>query len=132
MNLCTPKKRSFGEARPYRISVEYGHPKLGASWENFALEHVLRTVGTRDTYNRATHGGAELDLLIFVSGRRFGFEFKFTDAPALTRSMHIVLQDLRLDHLWAVYPGSETHRLHENITAIPLGIVNDPTEMPDI
>lgn len=106
-----------------------GHPKLGASWEGFALEHVINLVNTRDTYYWATHGGAELDLLIFESGKRFGFELKYTDAPTMTRSMHVALRDLRLDHLWAVYPGRETYALHDSVTAIPLDTVKDPLEM---
>jgi predicted AAA+ superfamily ATPase len=106
-----------------------GHPKLGASWEGFALEHVLSTVNTRDAYYWATHGGAELDLLIFASGKRFGFEFKYADAPSLTRSMHAALQDLRLDHLWVVYPGSEIYRLHESVTVIPISAIHDPIGM---
>jgi predicted AAA+ superfamily ATPase len=106
-----------------------GHPKLGASWEGFALEHVLSTVHTRDAYYWATHGGTELDLLVFASGKRFGFEFKFADAPSLTRSMNVALQDLRLDHLWVVYPGSEIYRLHERVTVIPISAVHDPIGM---
>jgi hypothetical protein len=108
-----------------------GHPKLGASWEGFVLEHLLNLVNTRDAYYWATHGGAELDLLIFKSGKRFGFELKYTDAPALTRSMHIALRDLQLDHLWVVYPGSERYALHEKVTAVPLEEVRDPIEMPE-
>lgn len=108
-----------------------GHPKLGASWEGFALEHVLNLAKTRDTYYWATHGGAELDLLIFASGKRFGFEFKYMDAPGLTRSTHVALQDLRLDHLWIVYPGSERYSLHERVAAIPLEAVRDPVKMFD-
>jgi len=90
---------------------------------------VLNTVNTRDAYYWATHGGAELDLLIFASGKRFGFEFKYADAPSLTRSMHVSLQDLRLDHLWVVYPGSEIYRLHESVTVIPISAVHDPIGM---
>jgi len=107
----------------------FGHPKLGASWEGFALEHVLNIVNTRDAYYWATHGGTELDLLIFASGKRFGFEFKYADAPSLTRSMHVALQDLRLDHLWVIYPGSEIYRLHESVTAVRLDVVKAPIEM---
>lgn len=106
-----------------------GHPKLGASWEGFAVEHVLNLVKTRDAYYWATHGGAELDLLIFASGKRFGFEFKYTDAPGLTRSMHVALQDLRLDHLWIIYPGNEKYSLHERVDATPLEAVTDPVKM---
>lgn len=106
-----------------------GHPKLGASWEGFSLEHVMNLINTRDAYFWATHGGAELDLLVFASGKRFGFEFKYMDAPGLTRSIHIALQNLHLDHLWIVYPGSESYQLHERVEAIPLGTVRHPLEM---
>ena len=107
------------------------HPKLGASWEGFALEHVMNQADTRDAYFWATHGGAELDLLIMKSGRRYGFELKYADAPSLTRSMHVALQDLDLHHLWVVYPGKEAYVLHEKVTAIPLDQAGDPTVMAE-
>ena len=106
-----------------------GHPKLGASWESFALEHILAVVDTRDAYFWATHGGAELDLLVFKSGKRYGFEIKYADAPGMTRAMHVALQDLRLDRLWVVYPGTQAYALEEKVTAIPLEAVSDPTTM---
>ncbi|MBN1672899.1 MAG: ATP-binding protein [Kiritimatiellae bacterium] len=112
------------------LEAVFGHPKLGASWEGFALEHVLSTVNTRDAYYWATHGGAELDLLVLASGKRFGFEFKYADAPPLTRSMHVALQDLRLDHLWVLYPGSAIYPLHERVTAMPLDAVKNAMEIP--
>ena len=106
-----------------------GHPKLGASWEGFALETVLNFVDSRDTYYWATHGGAELDLLVFSSGKRFGFEFKFMDAPNLTRSMHVALKDLSLDHLWIVYPGNKKYTLNEKVTALPVESLKSPEKL---
>lgn len=97
-----------------------GHPKLGASWEGFAMEQILAALNTRDAYFWSTHSGAELDLLILRHSRRFGFEFKFTDAPARTRSMHSALQDLQLTRLWVVHPGTESYPLDERIDALPL------------
>ena len=97
-----------------------GHPKIGASWEGFALEHTIRAVRTRDAYFWATHAGAELDLMLPVSGKRYGFEFKYTDAPGSKRSMHIAIQDLGLEHLWIIYPGEHQYSLDSKITAIPL------------
>jgi len=98
-----------------------GHPKLGASWEGFALEQLLTLFDTRDAYYWATHAGAELDLLIFHGGRRYGFEFKYNEAPTLTRSMHIALEDLRLDHLWVIHPGTKQWPAAEKISVHPLG-----------
>ncbi|MCX6904896.1 MAG: ATP-binding protein [Verrucomicrobia bacterium] len=87
------------------------HPKVGASWEGFALEQVLSVTGDRDAYFWATHNGAELDLLVQWQGQRVGFEFKYGDAPGLTKSMHIALRDLKLDQLFVVYPGGQSFAL---------------------
>lgn len=96
------------------------HPKLGASWEGFALEQILRVTGDRDTYFWASQAGAELDLLVMRNGKRFGFEFKYADAPAMTKSMHTARADLRLEHLWVVHPGDEEYLLQDRATAIGL------------
>jgi len=97
------------------------HPRLGFSWEGFALEEALCTLkADRDAYFYKTHGGAELDLLVMRGGKRFGFEFKFQDAPRPTKSMHGVLDDLRLDRLFVVYPGSKSYVLDDRIAAMPL------------
>ncbi len=106
-----------------------GHPKLGASWEGFALEHVITGLKTRDAYFWATHGGAELDLLVLKSGKRFGFEFKYSDAPAIQRSMHVALEDLGLDRLWVVYPGDRSYELHELVSVTPLDAVVDAAKV---
>jgi predicted AAA+ superfamily ATPase len=97
-----------------------GHPKIGASWEGFALEHVIRVLRTRDAYFWATHAGAELDLMVTIAGRRHGFEFKYADAPGRKRSMRIAIEDLGLEHLWVIYPGDQTYTLDDKITVIPM------------
>ena len=96
------------------------HPKLGASWEGFAIEQIVRLLDTRDAYFWATHGGAELDLLVRVRGKHYGFEIKYADAPGPSRSMQVALHDLALEHLWVVYPGQHEYALDERITALPL------------
>jgi len=101
----------------------HGHPKIGASWEGFALEHVINIFRTRDAYFWATHAGAELDLMLTITGKRYGFEFKYTDAPGRNRSMHIAIEDLGLEHLWVIYPGNQKYALDDKITAIPLQVI---------
>ncbi len=96
------------------------HPRYGASWEGFALEQILIAHGERDAYFYGTQRGAELDLLLLRNGRRWGFEFKCTDTPATTKSMRIALDDLKLAHLYVVYPGVLRGKLDERITALPL------------
>ena len=97
-----------------------GHPKLGASWEGFALEQVLHAAKTSEAFYWGTHAGAELDLVLFRGGRRYGVEFKHADAPAMTKSMHIALEDLKLECAWFVYPGKESYRVHEKVRVCPL------------
>lgn len=99
------------------------HPKIGASWEGFGIEQILHITGDLDAYFWATHSGAELDLLVFHQGKRLGFEFKYSDKPSTTKSMHIACEDLKLDHLYVVHPGQHTFPLHEKITAITLPAV---------
>jgi predicted AAA+ superfamily ATPase len=93
-----------------------GHPKVGASWEGFALEQVLRSRRPQQAFFWATQAGAELDLLILESGRRLGFEFKYSERPATTRSMRIAISDLKLDQLTIVCPGSVQAELDDRIT----------------
>ncbi|MCG6878193.1 MAG: ATP-binding protein [Deltaproteobacteria bacterium] len=102
------------------LSDLQGNPKVGASWESFALEHVVEAFHVRDVYFWATHAGAELDLMVQAKGKRYGFEFKYTDAPGRKRSMHIAIEDLRLEHLWVIYPGDQKYTLDDRITAIPM------------
>lgn len=105
-----------------------GHPKLGSSWEGFAIEQIICALETRDTYFWATHAGAELDLLVMAQGKRIGFELKYADAPARQRSMLIALEDLHLDHLWVLYPGDQAYELDDRISVIP---VADLTRLSD-
>lgn len=84
-----------------------GHPKVGASFEGFAIEQLLAAFGTDNAYFWATHAGAELDLLVTLAGKRYGFECRHADAPGTTRSMRVALADLALDRLWIVYPATK-------------------------
>ncbi|MFO8129541.1 MAG: ATP-binding protein [Bacteroidales bacterium] len=96
------------------------HPKLGASWEGFVIEQIVSFTGSQNYYFWSTHSGAELDLLIFIKGRRIGFEIKYTDAPKVSRSMHIALEDLKLDQLQVVFPGNKSYPLSAQIHALSI------------
>jgi predicted AAA+ superfamily ATPase len=96
------------------------HPKLGASWEGFALEQVLSITGDRDAYFWATHGGAELDLMVAWRSRKYGFEFKYGDAPGMTKSMHTALRDLKLERLFVVHPGRDSYEMKDRTEAVAL------------
>ena len=97
-----------------------GNPKVGASWEGFALEETLRIINPDQHYFWRTHNGAELDLLMFKGGKRIGVEFKLSDSPGLTPSMLTALTDLELPKVWVVHAGSQRFPLHKSVEAIPL------------
>ena len=101
------------------------HPKVGASWEGYAVEEVLKALRPDEAYFWATHQGAELDLLLFKRGRRIGIECKRADAPTLTPSMHIALADLKLDELRVVYPGKKRYTLAKKVEVVPLSELVD-------
>jgi len=92
------------------------NPKLGASWEGFALEQIIKMmeVDAHDCYFWGSQSNAELDLLIMKDGKKIGFEFKYTDLPRMTKSMHIVLDDLQLEQLVVIYPGNKCYQPLEN------------------
>lgn len=98
------------------------HPKLGASWEGFALEEVIRLHGAEpeEAYFWGVHNQAELDLLIMKDGKRIGYEVKYSSRPALTRSMLVAWKDLRLDALRVVFPGAKRFRLSAEVEAVGL------------
>jgi predicted AAA+ superfamily ATPase len=96
------------------------HPKVGASWEGYAIEEVLKALRPDEAYFWATHQGAELDLLLFKRGKRIGIECKRMDAPVLSPSMRIALDDLKLDELRIVYPGENRYRLGKRVEVVPL------------
>lgn len=96
------------------------HPKVGASWEGYAVEEVLKALRPDDACYWATHNGAEIDLVLFKRGRRIGIECKRADAPTLTPSMSIALADLKLDELRVVYPGAKRYSLARKVEVVPL------------
>ncbi len=96
------------------------HPKCGASWEGYAIEETLKVFQPDEAYFWATHNGAELDLLLIKGGKRIGVECKRVDAPRMTPSMRIALQDLELDRLLVIYPGAQRFPLTDRTEAVPL------------
>lgn len=107
----------LGDAR----AVE-SHPGLGASWEGFALGQVIERLGVpRDQcWFWGTHGGAELDLYVDVAGTKLGFEFKRSESPRTTKSMHVAIADLTLDKLFVVHAGSRSYPLADRIHALSI------------
>ncbi len=98
------------------------HPKLGSSWEGFAMEEIIRhlELGEDEAFFWGVHTGAELDLVFGKGNNLYGVEIKYAQAPTLTTSMRFAMKELLLKHLWVVYPGKEEYPLNRSITVVPL------------
>jgi len=97
-----------------------GHPRYGASWEGFCIEQVIRLTHAHDDecYTWSVQSGPEVDLVLSRPGGVFGFEFKAGDAPKRTSSMTTAIRDLKLAHLFVVYPGTLDYKLGDDITVV--------------
>lgn len=99
------------------------HPKCGASWEGYIIEETIRATEPDEAYYWATHGGAEIDLVLIKKGRMLGIECKRMDAPRISPSMRIALEELNLEQIAVIYPGRKRYALGDGIAAVPLNAV---------
>jgi len=99
------------------------HPKLGASWEGFAMSNWLeqQQISPQNAYYWGVHGRGELDLYWQWGGKSYGAEFKYSDAPKRSATIDFVMSELDLEHLWIIYPGVDRYQLDQKITVLPLG-----------
>lgn len=107
---------------PDTVALE-SHPILGASWEGWVMAQVVALTGARSDqrFFWATHGGAELDLLIVRGGHRLGVEVKRTATPSVTRSLHSAIDTLELDQTIVVHAGSHSFPLARDVQAVAVG-----------
>ncbi len=98
------------------------HPRLGASWEGFAIEQVVRILRIPEDrcFQWSIASGPEVDLVVEAPGGPFGFEMKYSDRPAATSSMHTVIADLGLKRLFVLHPGDLDFPLADRIQAVAL------------
>ena len=104
------------------LSTLQSHPKLGASWEGFVIEQLSQVMqlSKEEMYTWSVHSGAEIDLLVFRKGKRYGFEIKYSDAPTTTKSMHACIENLGLEKLFVIYPGNKNYLLRDNIEVVSI------------
>ena len=104
-----------------------GHPKLGASWEGFAIQEAIQRLGARrkECFFWATHAGAELDLLVVRGRKRVGVEVKRTSAPKITKSMLTAMEDLALSELYVIHAGRDAFPMAKRIKAVPIHGLHD-------
>ena len=102
------------------LAALQSNPRYGASWEGFALEQLCSVLGLEpdETCFWATHGGAEIDLVVERGGKRYGFEFKVTEKPSVTHSMTRAQEDLGLKTVYLVYPGELSFPLRDGMETL--------------
>jgi predicted AAA+ superfamily ATPase len=98
----------------------FEHPRLGASWEGFVIEQVLAAEHHDEAWFWATHQGAEIDLILRRGDRLLGVECKRKDAPKLTRSIRIAMEDLGIERVAVIYPGTRRYALDERVEVVPV------------
>jgi predicted AAA+ superfamily ATPase len=96
------------------------HPKLGASWEGCAVEQVLTTEPHDEAFFWATYQGAEIDLILRRGDQLLGVECRLADAPRMTPSIRIAMEDLGLERVAVLYPGEKRYPLGDRVEAVPL------------
>ncbi len=102
------------------------HPNVGASWEGFVIEQILAAEHYDDAWFWATHQGAEIDLLLRRGDRLLGVECKRADAPRVTPSIRVALDNLGLERIAMIYPGNKRYPLHERVEAVPVATLAEP------
>lgn len=105
------------------------HPKVGASWEGFAIEQVLATQAHDEAFFWATHQGAEIDLILRRGDRLFGVECKRADAPRMTTSLRIATADLGLNRIAVLYPGQRRYALSDAVEVLPLSALAEAQDL---
>jgi predicted AAA+ superfamily ATPase len=102
----------------------FGSPRCGASWEGYVIEEVIHSIDPDEVYFWATHNDAEIDLVFIKNGRMYGLECKRADAPKMTPSMKIALEDLKLEHIAVIYPGKHRYALNNKVTVVPFDAIS--------
>ncbi len=99
-----------------------GHITLGASWEGFAAEQIIRRASPFSKfYFYRTAGGAEVDLVeIRPDHRPILYEMKHSLAPKPSKGLHSAIADLNPESVHLVYPGSENYPIDSKVHVLSL------------
>ncbi len=98
------------------------HPALGASWEGFGIEQIIRGLEIEESrcFCYSVQSGTEMDLLVETPRGLHGIEFKAGPTPGRTRSMMESCRDLGLRKIHVIYPGNRRYSLDEMIEVLPI------------
>jgi predicted AAA+ superfamily ATPase len=104
-----------------------GHPVAGASFEGFVIEQILAILPTGiEPYFYRTSAGAEVDLVLVPrNGSPIAVEIKHSLSPKISGGLRSVIDDLKCNRSFIVYPGNEAYPLAQQITALPVTMLKE-------
>jgi len=99
-----------------------GNPVLGASWEGYVIEQIMRVTNRKwEYYFYRTQHGAEADLvLISLTGAMYCIEIKFSLAPVLSKGFYQTIADLKPGYKYVIIPAGASYPKEEGIRVINL------------
>jgi predicted AAA+ superfamily ATPase len=108
--------------RIFDIENLRGNPAIGASWEGYVIEQIIREAPEfTDFYFYRTQHGAEVDLLLITpSGKRVAIEIKFSNSPVISKGFYISIEDLKADLSYVITPGGEGFSRSDGVRICPL------------
>ena len=98
------------------------HLSVGASWEGFVIEQIIRLIPSSwQYYFFRTNAGAEIDLLLLdKKNRLMAVEVKYSLSPKIARGFWNAYEDLACKKGFVVYPGDESYPLGKNVFALSI------------
>lgn len=99
-----------------------GHPGLGASWEGYVIEQIIRATHRKwEYYFYRTQHGAEADLVLMSPlGKMYCIEIKFSSAPVLSKGFYQCIADLKPDHKYVIMPAGDAYFKEGGVKVINL------------
>jgi uncharacterized protein len=110
--------------RVFNLEQLRGNPSLGASWEGYVIEQIIReALEFSDFYYYRTQNGAEIDLLMITpSGKLVCIEIKFSVSPTISKGFYQSVEDLQPHFKYVITPSGERFDRDDGLRICPLNI----------
>jgi predicted AAA+ superfamily ATPase len=99
-----------------------GHIFVGASWEGYVIEQVIRQVSDDwQFFFYRTHAGVECDLFgISPEGKRICIEIKRSNSPTVSKGFYESIKDLAINQTYVIIPSGESYTKNDGIQIMNL------------
>ncbi|MFZ4634828.1 MAG: ATP-binding protein [Saprospiraceae bacterium] len=110
--------------RVFDMDTLRGHPSIGASWEGYVIEQIIREAPEfSEFYYYRTHQGAEVDLLMIApNGKKICIEIKLSNTPTISKGYFQSIADLQPDLSYVITPGGERFNRSDGLCICPLAV----------